>query len=343
MPLQIRPSYPYRRYGSQAQQPPAGSDFEAGWKIGQQIGGGIGTVGEAIIKGQQQQAQDAAANQLMNQQDASAMAKATPTYEGADPNDPDPDPTGLIDPTTGADVSDLNATHTGGLAEYKLRQQFQQNQLNDQISQAKAQDYAARASGTGRYAPKPVPGARTVTGGGSSSAWIQGGGQGGQGGGTNRSGKPQPYQANSSDIENDPTSDDPTKIATDFDATYGQKGLYSKFMAGISSGNVVADQKTGNYTLVDPKTGNPIASISGSDAATWVKRINASRNKQGMSALSVPNPLTGAYPNSTEKPGTINNPYVANSNLDFRSVPYDSYVIGPMTGNKPAQKTRRTQ
>ena len=326
MPSNYRPYYPRPVY-PRAQ---GAGDAERGLQVGSQIGKLLGGFSEAI----QGARQDAVANQLMNAgptgQDTTPVNLGTLPADSAAPQD-----LTMPDAGVGPDVGSL--MHTGGVAEMKLRQ----SALQDQIRQAQLADELAKTAGTGRYAAraKGVSPGVTATGGGNTSRWFSGGGQDGQGGGagggqrTTKGGKPPPYQPGSTDPENDESTDDPSQISADFDSTYGQKGLYGKYLANLP--NLKPDEQ-GNYTLTD-KNGNTIASVPSSDAAIWQQRTNAARVKRGLTPLG---PLgNGQNPTSNAPTGGPTNPVILQSKLHVRSLPFGTWVFDPST-NQTYQKQR---
>lgn len=338
MPSNYRPYYP-RVYGQQNQPISYAPELAAGEKFG---GGLISGIGQAI----EQNKMNAVANQLMNTANPPRAALVSPGYAPAgSPDmsvDTDPEDTEAATGYT-ADQIDQTGTDqtaqpvpnvipqgvsttgtspiTGGVAEMKLREQFAQSQL----AQAAA---AAKLAGTGQYAAraKPVAQGVTATVGGSSSRWLAGagGGQGPQA--ITKGAKPVAYQPLTGDVENDESTDNPMQIGADFDATYGQKGLYSKYLANISS---LKPDAQGNFPLTDSK-GNVIATVPGADAPRWQQRTNAARIKGGLQPLG---PLgTAQNPTSTAAPGSQTNPVVVNSKLQVRSVPFGTWVYDPGSG-----------
>lgn len=341
MPSTYRPYYPRVN-----RQPQSQGDAERGLAVGASIGKLISPLAGAI----KDMRQDAVANQLMDQQSIGDQPGAGVTQDlgtlpadgsttadsGTSDNWQLPDSSSPVPGATDGTVGGL--LHTGGVDEMKLRQEAVKNQLTTQDMQAQiAQRRAAAALAGGRARG----GGGVNLGGGNASAWIRnraGGGQPGATGstagqGTTRGGKPAPYVPNSSDIQNDESSDDFSKIAADFDTTYGQKGLYGKYQANIS--NLQPDDK-GNYPLLDAK-GNTIATVPGSDAPTWMARTNAARVKSGLQPLGQPAPASN--PTANAPAGTLVNPYAPKDSLGIRAVPYGSYIIDPATG-KTVQKNR---
>ena len=335
MPSSYRPYYP--RVNRPAQQ--GGGDAERGLAVGASIGKLLGGLGSAIKDARQ----DAVANQLMTSQAIGDQPGAGVTQDlgtlpaddsGAAPADnwQLPDSSSPVPGATDGTVGGL--IHTGGVDEMKLRQESAKADLSNQALAAEIAQRKAAAALSGIKAQGVNFG-----GSGSASAWIKnraGGGQPGAGGSTAgqpRGGKPAPYVPNSSDIQNDESSDDFSKIAADFDNTYDQKGLYGKYQANLSS--LQPDEK-GNFPLLDAK-GNTIATVPGSDAPTWMARTNAARVKSGLQPIGQPAPA--ANPTANAQPGTLTNPYAPKDNLGIRAVPYGSYLIDPTTG-KTVQKNR---
>src|SRR5213594_1501798 len=58
-----RPYYPRGRYAQAVDQ---GGGFAGGWKIGEQIGGGLGQLAKAIATAREQEARNRVANRIMN-------------------------------------------------------------------------------------------------------------------------------------------------------------------------------------------------------------------------------------------------------------------------------------
>jgi hypothetical protein len=306
-----RPYYPYRR-GQQAQ---GGGDFERGWQAGGQIAKSLGGLAGAIGEQQQVAQQNAIANRLMN--------TATPPRAAlVDPG---------ISPATGAanvigpDVGTAGtAPLTGGIAEMKLRQQFAQSQLADQIQQARLAKMLAPAPG--RLAGvQPQPGDAGAWGG-----YQVGGAQ--QPGTRSRTSRGQQRQeAQPMQIGSEPVTDQ-SQLAGHFDGTYG-KGMFSKVMANINTAQVddPANPKTVTITAGDKPINIPF-----SDAQVYTKQLNALRNRQGLAPFPVPgeDPSIGA---------DQTNPYPTTNNLDVYSRPPGSWVKLP-NGNiaqVPFQSTQR--
>jgi hypothetical protein len=317
MAQSFRPYYP--RVQNRPQQ---GDDFQRGMQIGGVFGKDIQNLGTTLAQGIAQQKQNQVANQL--------LAQNYPDQPGG--TDPDPDPvdaqgnpiTDPDQPIPDVQLPAVKGNFQGGQAELALRMQAAKEQMSLQEMQAKL---AQRKAQTALASAK---GAGVQVGAGSSSRWLSGQ-AGGQGGGGPRvrqgAGKPTAYAPLSGDVQNDESTDNPTQIASDFDATYGQKGLYGKYMSNIASIKPDAD---GNYPLTDAK-GDTIATIPGSDAPLWQKRTNAARIKTGLPPIG---PLgQGQNPQSTSPVGTAANPLVAETPLDVRAAPFGSVIYDKTSGN----------
>ena len=314
----IRPYYP------RVQNRPQSTS--ADWARGEQAGGQVGKLIGAFADAINQAKQNKVANQILNQQ-----YPGTTTPQG---NDPDPDPVSA----QGQPITDPNAVVPdvglpdittpgnlqGGVTELQMRQAAEKDALETQIKKAQLADYMAKSAGTGSYARRAtgVSSGVTVTGG-SSNRWLQGGGQGGQGGYT-RSSKPVPYQAGSGDVENDEGTDSFDQIRADFDDQHG-KGSFDAFQA--QGGGTKNDD--GSYSITD-KNGKPLATVQGADVPLWMQRVNAARLKRGQTPMgSLGN---GSNPNSTSAPGSADNPIIAQSKVHVRSLPYGTWVKDPNTG-----------
>lgn len=315
----------YYRYVTPRRQTDTGADVQRGLQAGQQIGKLLGGLGSSLSSAIQSARQNKVANQL--------LAQNYPDRPGG--TDPDPDPVDAqgnltTDPSTpipDVQLPAIQGNFQGGIDELKLRQQFEKENLANQIERA-------RLENTGPYAKRAqavAPGV-TATGGGSSSRWLSGGGEnggnqgGGQGGQGGRGGKPTPYQPGSGDVQNDESTDDSSQIAADFDNTYSQKGLYGKYLANIGS---LKPDDQGNYPLTNSK-GEVIASVPGSDAAIWQQRTNAARLKRGLTPIG---PLgDGQNPTSNAPVGSQTNPIIIQSKLHVRSIPFGKWVYDPNTG-----------
>ena len=352
MPLRLRapyiPRYPIRRAGTIGAPSTARTAAPRG--RGAVGAGGIdtsstGNVGGDIVKaiGNQIQLnrQNAIANQIMNTQNAPRAGLFAP---GVSPTTGQPNVIGANVPTTG--TSPL----TGGVGELQMRQQVQQQGLADQLQRAKIGAQLALAN-------QRAIAARGVGGGGGGSAarwkqYLSGQGQGGAPGAAAKGGKPAPYVAGSGDVQNDPGTDDYSKIRTDFDAQPGQgNGSFDIFARNL--GNLRDDGK-GNLvvmkTVPDPsdptktiqvpatdKNGLPLFSIPKNDAQFYTNRVNATRIRTGQPYVG--NLPDGINPNSGQPSGTQINPIQikAGDNLTLRSLPYGTWMRLPDGSIRPKQ------
>jgi len=322
MASNFRPYYPRVQ-----NRPQAVDDATRGFQAGGMAGKALETLGAAIASARTQANQDKVANQLLAQN-----YPDTP----ADPNlDPDADLSTDLPEDVSTDIGGgaspgQQGNFQGGAAELAMRMQAAKESLGLQNLQSEIaqRNAAAKLSGS-----KATGGAGVRLGGGSSSRWLTGnqggggtggavGGRGPRGGGT---AKPAAYVAGSGDVQNDESTDDSNQIASDFDSTYGQKGLYGKYASNLPSLKPDAD---GNYPLTDAK-GNIIASIPGADAQVWQQRTNAARVKRGLPPIG---PIgQGQNPTSNAPAGTVANPVVAQSTLHVRSLPFGTVVYDPTT------------
>lgn len=107
------------RYGSYQ------SPIQRGMSVGQQLGTDVGSLIQAFYQAKQNQRMNDVANQLMN------------TPSNYDPVSDVVNQEGLSDQfQTTPEVGAMAPGATGGVAEYNLRQRFQQNQLANQLRQA---------------------------------------------------------------------------------------------------------------------------------------------------------------------------------------------------------------
>jgi hypothetical protein len=293
-----RPYYPARR----RQQAQGGGDFQRGWQVGGQIAKSLGGLAGAIQEQQQAARQNAVANQLMNTATPPRAALVEPG----------------ISPTTGApnvigpDIGTAGtAPLTGGIAEMQLRQQFQKNQLADQIQQARLAKLLAPAPAKpGHLGVQPQPGDAGAWGG-----YQVGGGGAGQPGARARAARGQQAQEQPVQIGSEPVTDQ-SQLVKHFDGTYGT-GSFGKVMANINTATVSDDGKT--VAVGDPQ--KPI-NIQIGDAQAYTKQLNSLRIRQGLAPLPVPGEDSSLGADQT-------NPYPTTNNLDVYSRPPGSWVRLP--------------
>jgi hypothetical protein len=296
-----------------------------------------GTISGAI----QQSKQDAVANQLLNQ--------ANPPRAGlVDPG---------VNPQTGTanviapGVSTVGtAPATGGLAELRLRQQFQQQQQQDALRQAQTARELMLAQGR-------AGGGRGGGGGGGSagasrSPWSQAGrpdaskfiqsqqGDGGQGGGGGK-GKAKGYVPGSS-TSSDPEYYNYNNQRADVDSRYG-KGTFDR-MQGLS-GVITQDPKTGKWVSANPDVatvnadtgdvtlmgagGKPGAQISAGDLTANMKRYDATTVQQGGKPQYIGNYMKSQAPETGKAAGTLENPYTPQDTVDLNAIPPGTYFVNP--------------
>jgi len=290
-----------------------------------------GNIGGDIVKAIGNQIQmnrmNAVANQILNTQNPPRAGAVGPVV-----NPKTMQVVGNITPTVG--TSPL----TGGVGEWQMRQQLQQQDLADQLQRAKiASEIALARSRSIASRGNAVPG-------GSGSRWRQslGPGQPGQpvqpgqpSARSGKAGKPAGYVPGSGDVENDSSTDNFSQIRTDFDAQHG-KGSFDAFTRNLGS---MQDDGKGNLVLQD-QNGKILFSLPKTDAPYWQQRYNAARVAGGQGYLGdLP---AGQNPNSGQPGGSQINPFVPKSNLEVRSLPYGSYMIDPHSGqltikNRPTQ------
>ena len=278
---------------------------------------GMGKIFGGAIKQQQalnqQQKIDAVANQLMNTANPPRAALVAPGVNPATGR-PNVIPAGV--PTAGT------APSTGGLAEMRLRQEFQKNQLADAYQKARIANLL-NPQGRGR-------GAGGGAGAGNATRWTQhlsgqggagGGGQGGGGGG-GKAGKAAPYQPNSIDANTDPRADNFSYIQSDFDAKYG-KGAYGKVAQNLANAQPSPDGKS----VIIGNPDKPVMTMTPDEAAYWKNRYNAASVAAGHPTIGGLG--TGTNANSGQAAGTEVNPVAVKNNLDLRALPYGTWFTGP--------------
>jgi hypothetical protein len=196
--------------------------------------------------------------------------------------------------TSGAGPKVGGLVHTGGLAEMRLRQEFQKNQLNYEAGKTRLANLLNPPAKPGRIGVQPQPG--------QAGAWT-----GYQppkaGASTTRVTKGQPEEP--IQIGSEPVTDQ-TQLVQFFDGIYG-KGAFGKVMANITNATVSDDGKS---VAVGPP-GKPI-NVSLSDAQVYTKQLNVLRHRQGLAPL----PVLGEDPNLG---ADQTNPYPATNNLDVYS------------------------
>ena len=319
-----------------------GSDVQRGMQAGQQVGKLIGGLAGAI-KGMRQ---DAAANALMTGQNISAQPGAGVTQDlgtlPADTGSAAPDDSWAL-PDSSSAVGDTTGTvggllGTGGVAEMKARQQMEGDQLDTAIKKARLADTLAKASGTGRYAERATPADKGVTVSGATSPWS-GAGSGATADGTASSaatpkgGRAQKYVPGSSDVENDPSSDDPTKIRADYEAYHPGSDFGDFSRTSI-------DPTTGDYVIKD-KNGETVETVPKAEGDIYRMRMDAAKRKAGLPYTpSIPGQASD--PSSTLAPGTQGNPIVPQGQLHLRSLPAGTWVQGPDGARYMIQKKPRS-
>ena len=254
-----------RRYSNTS-----GSDVERGLAAGQIVGKLLSGLGSAI----QGARKDAAANALMNTQ-AAASGRYT------DPNaDLSTDLPEDVSPAIGGTATTPDQTpFTGGVEGMKLQQQFESDQLDTAIKKAKLADYIASTQGTGSYAKRATPAEKGVTVSGTTSPWS-GAGSGASADSatssttTTKGGRAQKYVPGSSDVENDPSSDDPTKIRADYEA-YHPGSDFGDFS------RVSPDPTTGDYVIKD-KNDQTVETVSKAEGDIYRMRMDAAKRKAGL-------------------------------------------------------------
>jgi hypothetical protein len=330
MPPKIQPNRPYYPrlrfpYQSRGVQPRGGGGGGKGGAKGA-FGGAIdtsptgnvgGDLAKAIMNTIQANRQNAIANQLMNTQTPPRAGAVGPVVDPATGQ-----VTGNITPTVGT------APQTGGMGEFQMRQQMQQQDLADQLQRAKiASELALVHQRMGRGGGGGGGGGAQA---GNASRWQQylGGDQGSTNvpQGTKKGGKTAAYEPGSIDPITDPNADKFPVVQADFDAQYG-KGMYSKVVSRL--GNTQPDDK-GNYVVQDDK-GNTIVNLPAQDANYWLARLNAARVRGGQQPV-LSDKFPSANPNSGQPAGTEINPYKPSNQLEARSLPYNKFFIDPNSG-----------
>jgi hypothetical protein len=325
MASKYRPYYPRVQNRPQDQTDYSGA-FSSGQTMGKDFAGAIASL-------MNQGKQDKVANALLSQY--------YPDQAGT--TDPNADLSTDLPETVSPDIGgtgtpDVQGNFQGGAAELQMRQDAAKAQLGIQSVQEQIAQRQAAAALAGKKA------AGVTLGGGSSSRWLQGGGQqDGQGGQQRgRGGKAPAYVAGSGDVENDEGTDDFSQIRTDFDNQYG-KGAFDQFQA--ENGGEEQLDKNGNligYSITGPKTkaepdGKPLATVPVQDASMWMQRVNAARNKAGQQPLNKMIGKDSVYgqpqnPGSTAAAGSQTNPIILTSKLQTRSLPFGTWVTDPSTG-----------
>jgi hypothetical protein len=310
MPLRIYNMRPLgRRYVQPRVVRPAGGGG------GGDIGGTLGRLVAGLMQqrqaAQQQAKINAVANQLMNTANPPRAGLVAPGVNPATGR-PNVIPAGV--PTTGT------APSTGGLAEMRVRQEFEKNQLADAYQKARIANLLNPPGRGGRGAGGGGVGG---TGTGNAQRWTQYlGGQGSQGGG-GKPGKPAPYVPNSIDANTDPRADDFSKIQADFDAKYG-KGAYGKVAPNLGTAQPSSDGKS---VIIGSNPDKPVMTMSPQEAQYWKNRYNAANVAAGHPTIGGLGP--GTNPNSGQAAGTEVNPAQVKNNLDLRALPMGTWFTGP--------------
>ena len=331
MASNFRPYYPRVQNRPQTAET---NDVQRGMLIGSAFGKDIQGLGSALAGGIQEQQQNQVANQLLAQYYPDQAGTTDPNADLSTdlPEDVSPD-------IGGTGTSDVQGNFQGGAAELKMRQDAAKAQLGMQSVQAEiaARQAAAKLAGT--------KAAGVTLGGGSSSRWQAGGGQ--QGGGQqqqrSRGGKAPAYVAGSGDVENDESTDDFSQIRSDFDNQYG-KGAFDQFQAENGGeeqldkdGNLIGYAVGAKKDKTGATIGPPRATVPVQDASMWMQRVNAARNRAGQQPVEKHIGKDSVYgqaqnPGSTAAAGTQTNPIILTSKLQTRSLPFNTWVTDPSTG-----------
>jgi len=327
-----RPYYPARRY---AQAADTGGGFAGGWKIGEQVGGGLGQLAKAIAAGQAQAKQNAVANQLLQQGGWAPPPRAgwvggTAPAAGV--------PTGGTRPASGG-VEELNMR----IAEAKARQGLAQEQFGLQSAVAKQRllEQAAMSGRRGGASPWG-PGA----GGASAAPFLAQAGQRQPMAAGSRAGagkKAVGYEPGTAQPDDPATYDKYSTLRADVDNQYG-KGIYDKLVASV--GDVTIDPKTGkpqsaapdelqvgpDYSMTFTPGGKTGAHIPGDDVRNFMARYDAARVRSGQNPLFVDHYLTTQSPESGDPGGSATNPYKVQDNVQLRALPDGAHFINPKDG-----------
>ncbi|PYK18094.1 MAG: hypothetical protein DME55_07695 [Verrucomicrobia bacterium] len=343
-PTPRRPYYPARRYAQAVDQ---GGGFAGGWKIGEQIGGGLGQLAKAIAAAREQEARNRVANRIMN----TAYAPRAGFVGGTAP-------------AAGVPLAGT-APERGGAAamDEAIRGQQLINALQNQKIAAQRQQTAAETMEMRRRAAMAGGGAGRSPwrpGGGASAAPVlsQGGGQAPGG----KPGKPTKYEPGSS-TPDDQSYYNYNNHRADVDAQHG-KGTFDRLQA--ATGLVEQDSNTGQYISkdpdtvdVDPKTGAitlkpkgsyPGAHISSEEVQSNMARYDATSVQRGGKPSYVDRYMGSAAPQSGLGAGSQENPYTPKGTVELNAVPEGGWFVSPSDGKtyqkqphaRPAPEEKKT-
>jgi hypothetical protein len=187
--------------------------------------------------------------------------------------------------------------HTGGVAEMKLRQEYEKAQLENELKRAEI-------SGTGRYAKRALPYKRGVnTSGGTGGAWE-------------KNDQAVSTSTDQTDQEEKPLGDEPVdsfeELNKRVDSMAGQKGTVGYITNNI---NTTTQDKNGNYVVTD--TNGNARTYDKDTYETVVSQVNQLRKRNKMSQF----PHPGQVKDDTL--GTETNPYVlrSGSKLEIAALP----------------------
>ena len=328
-----RPYYPRGRYAQAVDQ---GGGFAGGWKIGEQIGSGLGQLAQAIGKVRTEAKQNAVANQLL-QQGGWAPSPRAGWVGGAAPAAGIP--TAGTRPANGG-VEELNMR----IAEAKARQGLAQEQfgLQNAVAKQRLLEQAALGGRRGGAAGSPWGGGAA---GASAAPFLAQAGQQQRSAGARASAgkKAAGYEPGSAHPDDPATYDRYNTLRADVDNQYG-KGIYDKLVSSV--GDVTIDPKTGkpqsatpdelqvgpDYSMTFTPGGKTQAHIPGDDVKNFMTRYDAARVRNGQNPLFVDHYLQTQSPESGDPGGSAANPYKVQNNVQLRALPEGSHFINPKDG-----------